>query len=61
MAFRVTLWVVRSRTSASRTTTWRVLPSSPQHDYLKLYPDTVMYLGNHRVLALYQGSTKVWP
>ena len=60
-ATRATTWAVRIRASSSRSTTWRTAPAAPQSSWLVLYPDTVMYKGTHRVLALYQGDTKVWP
>jgi hypothetical protein len=60
-ASRVALWAVRQRTSASRATSWAVAPSAPAHDYLTLYPDSVLYLGAHRIVRLYQGELQVWP
>jgi hypothetical protein len=63
---RTTTWRIRQRIIASRTTTWNTSPSAPMHDYLVLYPNTVMYLGEHLIKALYQTdaagvAVKIWP
>ena len=60
-AQRVATWRVLTRASAQRSTTWKVAPSAPSHPYLTLYPDTIMFHGTRRVLALRQGDTLVWP
>jgi len=62
IAARTTLWTVRARANASRTTTWEVLPSVPSSggDYLVLHPDTVMYLGTHQIKALYKDQSLAW-
>jgi hypothetical protein len=60
---RSTTWNVSApiyHVVVSRSTTWRVAPTAPSHDYLVLYPNTVMYKGTHRIKALYQGSTEIW-
>jgi hypothetical protein len=68
-AARTTRWNVTSplfRVTASRTTRWNVAPSAPSHNYLVLYPNTVMYHGEHLIKALYQTdavghAVKIWP
>jgi hypothetical protein len=61
---RSTTWRVASpiyTVVVSRATRWNVAPSAPMHDYLVLYPTTVMYKGDHLIKALYQGNVKIWP
>ena len=75
VSYRSTVWAIRTATSSSRATTWSLqghliaarsttwstLPASPVSQWLTLYPDTVMYLGTHKIQALYQGKVKIWP
>jgi hypothetical protein len=61
---RVTTWNVASPIFSivtSRATRWNVAPAAPSFPYLVLYPNTVMYKGDHLVKALYQGNVKIWP